>query len=200
MIKLLIPFVLLSLALLPMNQRRGYCIQTNNYFQIRDTVPSLNSFHDEDIDTIISSYKNQLFTIKLKKGNSYTYRTEILRQQSGDYPSSKVSDISNLLTRIFSKAEKMPAFKGGAEGWNNYFKEFCSSRMSVIRKYAPATIGVQFIVDNNGDVCEATVIGNRNDELAALAVEAVKNSPPWIPATQNGYLVICYQKQMVKFE
>ena len=76
MIKLLIPFILLSLAALPVNQGRGYGIQTNNYFQIRDTLPSLDSFHDEDIDTIISSYKNQVFTIKLKKGNSYTYKTE----------------------------------------------------------------------------------------------------------------------------
>ncbi len=200
MIKLLIPFILLSLAALPVNQRRVYGIQTNNYFQIRDTLPSLDSFHDEDIDTIISSYKNQVFTIKLKKGNSYTYKTEILHQHNGDYRSSKVTDISNLLTRIFVRAEKMPVFKGGAAGWDVYFKEFCSSRMSVIRKYAPATIGIQFIVDNNGDVCDVNIIGSRNDELAALAAEAVKNSPPWTPATQNGYLVICYQKQMVKFE
>ena len=37
----------------------------------------------------------------------------------------------------------------------------------------------------------------KGTELAKVAMNAIKNGPKWIPATQNGHTVACYRLQPV---
>ncbi len=62
------------------------------------------------------------------------------------------------------------------------------------------TCWVQFIVNENGKVSEVEALTMKNSKLSQIAVKAIKESPAWKPATQNGHIVIAYKKLPITFK
>jgi len=67
-----------------------------------------------------------------------------------------------------------------------------------IRSDGPANITIQFIVHLNGQITDLAIVANPDQSnLDALAKKALLEGPSWVPATQNGYTVVSYQRQVV---
>jgi len=167
----------------------------------QDSLPSLHSLHGEDIDTVIASRKAMTLTVKLKTGVTYVYAKEDWSKEDDGKLDPKLDEGTGLLTKTFTKVQNPPTFPGGEEAFKNYIRDVCDRNRKLVRKEGPAVIMVQFIVDQNGEVSYVQPIG-RNDypRLTELAEKALKEGPAWVPATQNGYKVVCYQRQQIIFE
>jgi hypothetical protein len=165
----------------------------------QDTVPPINKIAESNIDTVITTYKTKTLVVKLKNGNSYSYDISKWQYDDTQQLNKKISGPAQTLRITFSKAETPPLFPGGEAGWVNYIEKFRSENKEALKDLGSGNISVQFIVDNEGGINEVKSFTNTDSKLAPFAEEAVKNSPPWIPATQHGHKVVCYQKVVVKF-
>jgi len=169
-----------------------------------DTVPPLNTIRDEDIDSVDASYKDQTITVKNKSGELFVYSKKDWKpydtwaKHDSTDANKAIRQAIDWLTMTFTKAEVAPAFPGGQEAWDDYIKEYCKNNKKALKKAGEGVVLVQFIVDQHGVLNGVNPIGNPPPELEALAISAVSNGPRWIPATQNGRVVICYQKLAVK--
>jgi hypothetical protein len=53
---------------------------------------------------------------------------------------------------------------------------------------------MQCKVHLRGQISDIEILMNNNhSELSNLAIEALQNSPAWIPASVNGHNVVCYK-------
>ncbi len=166
----------------------------------QDTIPPLSSIAEADIDTVIATYKTKILTIKLKDGKVYQYNKSKwdLPYQEMDKLPNKIKHPLGLLHMVFTRAEHMPEFPGGQEAWNTYMKKFLASRAGLLKDRGHAAILVQFIVDNEGNIYDVKALTNANAVLPFIAEDAVSKSGNWLPAIQNGFKVVCYQKIVVK--
>lgn len=165
-----------------------------------DSLPPLHSFKEEEIDTVIASYKNQTIDVKLKTGINYTYhKDDWSREDDGKLP-GKLNVATALITRTYTKVQSPPSFPGGDDAWKKYIQEICSRNKKLIRKEGPAVIFVQFTVDNNGEISNIRVASsNPPPGLAALAQKAIEDSPAWLPGSENGRKVVCFKIQKIEF-
>jgi protein TonB len=164
----------------------------------QDSLPPLASFKEQDIDSVWASFRDKSITIRLKNGEEYTYIKPERNYEENLKMPKKIRNALLDMTIVFTKAEYPPLFPGGEKSWNQYMHEFCKVHKEAIQESGSGSIVVQFIVDNQGDLFEVKTISEDQSKLAQLAVEAVKKSPRWIPATQNGRKVVCYYRQLVK--
>ena len=108
---------------------------------------------------------------------------------------------NHVMDKVFIKTEVPPTFPGGDSAWQNYLQKFYSDNKKLIRQQAPATIWVQFIVAFDGQISQVTLItDDSRPKLGDLVIRLIQEGPNWIPATQNGHKVSCYQKQKVEFK
>jgi N-acetylmuramoyl-L-alanine amidase len=104
------------------------------------------------------------------------------------------------IQKVFTKAEVMPKFHDGENGWNRYSSKFLSENLqSLIADGKEGTCEIAFIVDTEGFISDLTVKTMQNTKLAAVFLEALMKGPKWTPATQNGKKVACWQSQKLTF-
>lgn len=171
--------------------------------QPTDSVPSLLSFHKDDIDTVIAAYKAKTITVKLKTGESYTYQHDQWRQINWDSVPPSIHDAMFVLDATFTKVEVPPSFPGGQKAWNAYLQKVCldPANQPLITSEGPATVLVQFIVGFDGSVNDVRPItSDASQLLIELAVRIIKDGPAWVPATQNGHIVTAYNKLRVELK
>ena len=168
----------------------------------QDSIPYLHEIRENDILSIQNDLPHETLIIALKNGRAFTYERD-----DWDYedfvPSTckKVADAIRGMQKTFTKTEQPPEFSGGQEAWNKYLHEFCSHNARAIKRKGPAEIEVQFVVHLKGQVCDIVVLSNSGSrDLSPLAIHAIRNSSPWIPAVQNGRKVVSYKLQKVKLE
>jgi len=99
---------------------------------------------------------------------------------------------------VFKKVEKESTFKGGAEGWNKFLQRSLVYPAKATRKKVEGVVVVQFIVDKKGTVQDAEVLSGPRI-LAPAALDAIRQSPRWIPAELDGKKVKSYKKQPIQF-
>ena len=59
------------------------------------------------------------------------------------------------------------------------------------------TCVLKFIVNTDGTVSNVEATTMKGTNLAKISVNAIKNGPKWIPASQNGHTVAAYRLQPV---
>jgi hypothetical protein len=167
----------------------------------KDSPPPLHTIVGKDILTVTASFPDGAIVVTLKNGNVYTYHMN--DWDCEDYYQSTDPSIDQAISsvkRTFTKAEQMPEFPGGNDAWEKYLGEYCVQHQDEIERYGPAELMVSFIVHAHGQLTNIQLItGKPNSKLSDLAIDCIKNSPAWIPAVQNGHIVICYQRQLIKF-
>lgn len=163
-----------------------------------DTLPVLNSIREEDIDSADVSLKDQTITVKCKNGGILTYGKKDWEPYAGADLNKTIKQATDWLTMTFTKAEYAPSFPGGEIEWNKYLKTYCKKNKATLKRTGDGIVHIQFTVDQHGVLNYVEPIGNPSPELGALATDALLNGPRWIPATQNGRIVICYHKLAVK--
>ena len=109
----------------------------------------------------------------------------------------KITDTTDL-TRTFTKVEIESEFPGGVVGWNHFLATHLTYPEKAIRKRIQGTVVLQFIVGPDGTVSDLSLFSG-DPILGEAAMTAMKQSPKWVPAIENGKKVKSYKKQPVIF-
>jgi len=99
---------------------------------------------------------------------------------------------------VFKKVAKESTFKGGAEGWTKFLQSSLVYPAKATRKKIEGVVILQFIVDEKGTVHDAEVLSGHR-MLSTAALDAIRQSPRWIPAELDGKKVKSYKKQPIQF-
>jgi TonB-dependent SusC/RagA subfamily outer membrane receptor len=102
--------------------------------------------------------------------------------------------------KVFTKAETMPSFIGGAEAWNNFLRQNLNYPLEARKAKAAAKVAVQFIVKSDGTITRVKALNNPGFGLAQEAEAIIKKSPLWNAAEQNGQKVAATVTQVITFQ
>jgi protein TonB len=102
------------------------------------------------------------------------------------------------IDKAFKKVEIESKFPGGERAWINFLQENLTYPKKAVRKKVQGTVVLQFIVDRDGTVSDIEAISGP-EELQQGAIDVLKKTPNWIPATQGGRKVKSYKKQPIVF-
>ena len=99
-------------------------------------------------------------------------------------------------------------FPGGTAGWAKYIQNNLHHEVSDNialkkgQKDSTQTVVVSLFVDTTGFLINVKLENPMyvHPKVAAEAIRVIKNSPKWIPATQNGKPVMYRQRQSIRFE
>lgn len=97
--------------------------------------------------------------------------------------------------------QKQAEFPGGQKAWQSFLKENMDTDVPV-RNGAPTgkyIVLVSFIIDKEGNLSELKAENDPGFGTKEEALKIMKQSPRWIPATQNGKNIIYRQRQIVGF-
>ena len=88
---------------------------------------------------------------------------------------------------VYNWAEAMPEFPGGQSGLDNYVTNNIDYPEKAIDDNTVGTIRISFVVDENGKVGSAHIIGNKlGNGLDEQALKVVSNMPTWKPGKVKG--------------
>ena len=101
--------------------------------------------------------------------------------------------------KTFTKVEVEAAFPGGRAAWVDFLHTHLVYPQKAVSNKIEGVVVVQFIVDYEGNVSSFFALTG-DPILQEAALNAMKASPKWIPATQNGRKVRSYKKQPIVFK
>jgi periplasmic protein TonB len=88
---------------------------------------------------------------------------------------------------IYSRAEIMPKYPGGEEAMAQYITDNIAYQEAALNANTTGAIKVSFVVDENGKVSDAHVVGDKvGNGLDEEAVRAVEKMPEWTPGMVKG--------------
>jgi periplasmic protein TonB len=99
----------------------------------------------------------------------------------------------------FTHVDVESTFPGGGPGWSRFLRDNLVYPKKAVKKNIQGTVVVQFIVDKDGTVSNIDALDGP-ELLREAAIDVVKKSPNWKPATQNGRKVKSYKKQPITFK
>lgn len=116
-------------------------------------------------------------------------------------PASSVCDtLPPKDSSTFKRVEKEAYFVGGEKAWVKFLTKNIDPDVPVRKNAPPGSymVVIQFIVNKDGtlDVEPLTNLGYGMEEEV---VGAIKKSPLWVPAEQDGKKVRAYRKQPITF-
>ena len=85
-------------------------------------------------------------------------------------------------------------YPGGAAAWQRYLKKNMRYPDEAIDNEIQGSVVVQFVVDEEGNVCDVEAVSG-SQALSAEAVLVIKKSGKWTPAIQNGRCVKSIKRQ-----
>ncbi len=101
--------------------------------------------------------------------------------------------------KAMTKVEIESSFPGGPGAWLKYLNDHLKYPNKAARKRIEGTVLLQFIVDKQGNVSDLQALSG-DPILQEAALKAMKDSPKWTPAIQNGQVVKSYKKQPIVFK
>ncbi len=102
--------------------------------------------------------------------------------------------------KIFTKVEVEASFPGGLQAWIQYISKAIRDSIHKFTNRDYGTCVIRFIVNVDGSISEVIATTMKGSELAKVSVDAIKNGPKWIPASQNGKPVAAYRLQPVTLQ
>lgn len=100
---------------------------------------------------------------------------------------------------FFQKVEYESEFPGGTRAWLQFLNDHLKYPKKAVRKRIEGTVLLQFIVDKDGSISDLSALSG-DPILVEAALDAMKDSPNWKPAVQNGKRVKSYKKQPINFK
>jgi antitoxin component YwqK of YwqJK toxin-antitoxin module len=99
-----------------------------------------------------------------------------------------------------SAANREATFKGGDAAWRKYLEKnlYWPSGLKFTTP-AVVTLGISFVIDENGKVISAEVSMPFHEEFDKIALRIIKNSPPWLPGAAHNRKVKAYRRQPFSF-
>jgi hypothetical protein len=99
------------------------------------------------------------------------------------------------------RVEEEVSFPGGEKAWLQYLQKNIDTTIAKKNK-APAgtyTVVVQFVFDREGNTSDVKALTNHGYGMEGEVVRVIKKTSRWMPAKQNGRIVIAYRKESVTF-
>ncbi|MDQ2720020.1 MAG: N-acetylmuramoyl-L-alanine amidase [Bacteroidota bacterium] len=100
-------------------------------------------------------------------------------------------------SKVFTKVENEASFPGGKDAWIKYIVSKVQEAQASFTEKDFGTCVLKFIVNTDGTVSHLEATTMPDTKLAEVAINAIKNGPKWIPATQNDHTVAAYRLQRV---
>lgn len=92
------------------------------------------------------------------------------------------------------------SFAGGPKGWAQYLnKNFTYPKRAESAKVS-GRIVLQFIVDQSGKVQEPEIFKSAEYSLDEEALQIIRKSPNWVPASKDGKVLKSYKRQPISFQ
>jgi periplasmic protein TonB len=85
--------------------------------------------------------------------------------------------------------------------WDSYLNKNLNTFVAIDNN-APAgtyTIELEFVVRKDGSITDVQTLTNYGYGMEEEAIRVLKNSPKWIPASQNGHIVNAYKIEVIPF-
>ena len=106
---------------------------------------------------------------------------------------------SNLQNDIYTSAEVMPEFPGGAMALYEFFKTNLKYPESAREKGTEGVVVTSFVVDAEGNVKNPVVIKSSDALMDAEALRTINSMPKWKPGMEGGKNVAVQLVQPVRF-
>jgi len=100
--------------------------------------------------------------------------------------------------KTYARVQIEATFPGGTRGWLAFLQENLTYPKKARKKNIQGTVVVTFIVDTDGSISDIQVVSGP-DELREAAVDVIKKSPNWVPATLDGKKLKCFKRQPINF-
>lgn len=100
---------------------------------------------------------------------------------------------------VFVFVERMPEFPGGAKALNEYLSDNLVYPAPAKEAGAQGTVLVEFVVEKDGSVSNATVKVSQFPALDEEALRVVRSLPKWKPGEANGRKVRVYYNVPIRF-
>ena len=113
-------------------------------------------------------------------------------------PAGPEADVSD---EVFKLVDQMPLFRDDTtyKELTQWLFQNVKYPAEAVAKEIQGRVFVQFIVDEQGNVRDATVIRSVDPLLDQAALEVVSGMPPWSPGIQGGKPVKVYMKVPISF-
>jgi periplasmic protein TonB len=112
------------------------------------------------------------------------------RATVGVMMSSKTTAMKPDKSGVYEMTEVRPSYPGGQTAMEDYITNHIEYPQTAVDGNKEGTVNVQFIVDENGNVSNAKVIGNKvGDGLDEEAVRVISKMPKWEPGKVKGKTV-----------
>lgn len=131
----------------------------------------------EDVDIVAPPVEKSTDVVKLKESNE------------------------DALTNDFVSVQIPAQFPDGIQGWTRYLERNLNRDIPIENGAPPSqyTVIVTFIVDKDGKVSDVKAENDPGYGTKEEAIRVIKKGPNWIPANQNGKLVVYRHKQAITF-
>lgn len=111
----------------------------------------------------------------------------------------KYESFVNADGNVFTVVEKMPEYIGGQEALGAYLSENIKYPKSAFDAGISGTVFMQFIVNADGKISDASILKGVNDDLNNEAMRVVESMPAWVPGEQQGKRVKVKYVLPIKF-
>src|SRR4030095_12809616 len=109
------------------------------------------------------------------------------RASIGTMATSKAAAMKPDKNGVYESTEVRPAYPGGQSALEDYIARQIEYPQMAIDDNKEGTVTVQFVVDDNGKVTDAKVLGsNLGDGLDDEAVRVISQMPKWEPGKVKG--------------
>jgi len=112
------------------------------------------------------------------------------RASVGTMTTTKSTSMKPDKAGVYEMTEVRPSFPGGQSALENYITNHIEYPQMAVDDNKEGTVNVQFIVDENGNVTNAKVLGAElGDGLGDEAVRVISKMPKWEPGKVKGKTV-----------
>jgi periplasmic protein TonB len=126
-------------------------------------------------------------SVSANKANKNSATNSKRKVSVGKMSESKMSTMKPDKDGVYEMTEVRPAFPGGQAALEDYINNHIEYQQPAIDNNTEGTVDVQFVVDENGNVSNAKVIGKElGSGLDEEAVRVVSGMPKWTPGKVKG--------------
>lgn len=101
--------------------------------------------------------------------------------------------------KIYAVVETMPSYPGGEKAMQEFIMNNLKYPEEAQKKGIQGRVTVRFVVEENGELSNITIIRGLDSACDTEAVRVIKSMPKWSPGMQNGKNVPVYFNLPIQF-
>ena len=102
--------------------------------------------------------------------------------------------------KIYNVVDEMPQYRGGMKRFMRYLENKTRYTDDMKKMGIEGVVVMQFVVEKDGAITHPRIVRPLHAQLDAIAYNAIKDMPRWIPGTDGGSIVRCRYSVPVSFK